>query len=79
MPAANLLDVLPTVLHALGLPGEASLEGRVLAEAFAPEFMAAHPVAPGTRAPVTASGQRPYSEEEEKTISERLKQLGYLD
>ena len=79
LPAANLLDVLPTVLHALGLPGEASLEGRVLAEAFAPEFMAAHPVAPGTRAPETASGQRPYSEEEEKKISERLKQLGYLD
>jgi len=79
LSAANLLDVLPTVLHALGLPGEASLEGRVLAEAFAPEFMAAHPVAPGTRAPTTAPAARGYSEEEERKLAERLKQLGYLD
>ena len=79
LPAANLLDVLPTVLHALGLPLEASLEGRVLAEAFAPEFMAAHPVSPGGRAPATALAARGYSEEEERKLAERLKQLGYLD
>lgn len=79
LPAANLLDVLPTVLHALGLPLEVSLEGRVLSEAFTPEFMAAHPVAPGGRAPATPPAAGGYSEEEERKLAERLKQLGYLD
>lgn len=76
---ASLLDVLPTVLHALGLPLVAELEGRVLTEAFAPEFMAAHPVTRGVRAPAAAPAGKGYSQDEERRIAERLKQLGHLD
>lgn len=40
---ATILDVCPTLLHALGLPRGADMDGRVLHEAFAPE----HPLGAG--------------------------------
>jgi len=77
---AALLDVLPTVLHALGVPVPQDAEGRVLEEIFAGEFMRAHPISRSAAAPPAAAAAPPgYSQEEERKISERLRQLGYLD
>ncbi|MEE8201145.1 MAG: alkaline phosphatase family protein [Candidatus Acidoferrales bacterium] len=79
LSSASILDVLPTVLHALGLPVEERLEGRVLVEAFAPEYLEAHPVRRGSGAAVAARPGSGYSPEEERQLAERLRQLGYLE
>jgi hypothetical protein len=42
---AELADVAPTLLYALGLPSARDFDGRVLTEAFTPEFLARHPLA----------------------------------
>lgn len=41
---ARLVDVAPTLMYSLGLPVARDLDGRILTEAFAPEFLAAHPL-----------------------------------
>jgi len=41
---AELVDVAPTLLYALGLPVARDLDGRLLTEAFTPEFLDAHPL-----------------------------------
>jgi tetratricopeptide (TPR) repeat protein len=43
--AASILDVAPTILALLGLPAARDMDGQPLAEAFTPEFAAAHPAA----------------------------------
>lgn len=41
---ASVLDVAPTVLHYLGFPVAQDMAGRVLEEAFQPEFLDDHPI-----------------------------------
>ncbi len=72
--APRLIDLAPTILHMLGLPVPADMDGRVLAETLndtrAVEFSAVAPV---------ESVQEPgYSDEEEAEVIERLKDLGYI-
>lgn len=45
LTGARTVDVVPTLLYGLGLPVARDLDGRVLTEAFRPEFLAAHPLA----------------------------------
>jgi predicted AlkP superfamily phosphohydrolase/phosphomutase len=76
---AVIQDIAPTVLHTMGLPVPADMDGRVLENAFAEEYMASFPVEigdPGT----LDDGQEwtGYSEEGEKEIMDRLEGLGYL-
>jgi arylsulfatase A-like enzyme len=77
---ANLLDIAPTVLHLLGVPVPADLDGRVLSELFEPAI-----VPPPTRAEAAAAESPAgepvpvaYSEEEDAAIQQRLADLGYL-
>jgi hypothetical protein len=76
---ATAIDVLPTVLHALGLPMSRELPGRPLVELFAPDFARRHPVRAvdtyGSPARSTAprSGQ-PLDQE----MIDRLRSLGYV-
>jgi hypothetical protein len=49
LPRANLTDVTPTLLVAMDVPVGQFMDGRALAEAFTPEFLAAHPLRPSTR------------------------------
>jgi hypothetical protein len=76
---ATVLDVAPTVLHALGIPVEKNLEGRVIDALFQPQFLATHPVrfvdSYGRRG-VTA-GRRSGEPLDEEMI-ERLRSLGYV-
>lgn len=75
--AARERDVAPTVLHLLGLPVSAQLEGRVLESALHPDFRAAHPVRH-----VAAYGRRraaPAAESAfDKDMLEELRSLGYI-
>ncbi|MFQ5664096.1 MAG: alkaline phosphatase family protein [Terriglobia bacterium] len=79
LPRAHLLDLTPTVLYALGLPVEEGLDGQVLLSAFSPAYVEAHPVQRGGRTRAGVRAPSGYSHEEEQQVSERLRQLGYLD
>jgi predicted AlkP superfamily phosphohydrolase/phosphomutase len=76
---ARIRDLAPTVLHAMGLPVPADMDGQVLAQAFAGGYLDAFPVQiaePG--AALAPAGVVDYTEEGEKEIMERLQGLGYL-
>ena len=77
---ATIVDVAPTVLHLLGLPVPAGLEGRVLAEAFDARWLADNPVRVGPAyagLPVTAP---PASGRDlEDRLHDELRALGYVE
>ncbi len=77
---ARLIDLAPTLLHFFGVAIPADMDGRVLLEAFQPDFLAAHSVKAGA-ASGTSAGDRSsgYTEEESAKIEERLQALGYLE
>jgi len=77
LSGAEIIDIAPTVLHAMGLPVPDDMEGQVLrglfgAEESAPESL--H-VAPPTD---DAEEESAYSEEDAAQIARRLQGLGYL-
>jgi predicted AlkP superfamily phosphohydrolase/phosphomutase len=79
-PPAQLQDITPTALYALGVPIYDDMDGRPLTELFSDEFRSAREIR--TR-PNTSSeaGDRvdPYSADEEDEIYDRLKGLGYMN
>jgi predicted AlkP superfamily phosphohydrolase/phosphomutase len=81
---ASIIDVAPTLLHSLGLPVPADLEGRVVTGCFERAFLDRHPVRPGpaTLSPDGEAGAAAPShmtEEDEEKVMARLKGLGYLE
>ncbi len=77
---ASILDVAPTVLHLLGLPIPAGLEGRVLADALDPTWLAAHPVRPGPAFAGEAVAAPPASAADlEQRLRDELRALGYVE
>jgi predicted AlkP superfamily phosphohydrolase/phosphomutase len=80
---ANLLDIAPTVLHLLGVPVPADMDGRVLSEILNPAHVpdAASSVdepLPSSGPPNGDSVPGAYTEEEDAAIQQRLADLGYL-
>jgi predicted AlkP superfamily phosphohydrolase/phosphomutase len=88
---AIISDVAPTVLHAMGLPVPAEMDGHILEKAFVPGYMELFPAAMLTAPDVGTGrgavgstesvGQKAvldYTEEGEKEVLERLQGLGYL-
>jgi predicted AlkP superfamily phosphohydrolase/phosphomutase len=74
---ANVVDVLPTAFHLLGLPVPEDLDGRVVTE-----VLDEHAAAVTTSRYSTAharSEENPYSAEEEQSIEDSLRGLGYLE
>jgi hypothetical protein len=71
-------DLAPTLLHLLGIPRSAELEGRVLEEALSQEFRAAHPLRH-----VASYGRRPRSAPAasafDREMLEELRALGYVN
>ena len=75
---AAIVDLAPTILHMLGLPVPASMDGRVLHELFRAGAFAAQT---GSELPLpvpAGEGEGAYTEEEEAQVQERLRELGYL-
>jgi predicted AlkP superfamily phosphohydrolase/phosphomutase len=78
---ARLVDVAPTLLHLMGQPIPDDMDGRVLVEAFDPEFAKQHPV---QHEKSSASASEPvdnttYTAEDAAQIEARLKALGYIE
>lgn len=80
---AQLVDLVPTILHTLDQPIPGELDGRVLISLFDPEWLRAHPlryVDAEDQAPPPASASASDDEsEEEAIVRQRLAGLGYLD
>jgi predicted AlkP superfamily phosphohydrolase/phosphomutase len=78
---AQIHDVIPTALYAMGLPVPADMDGDVLTTAFKPDFLDRQPVvseAPTSRAGEVAPAEDIFSEEEAEAVADRLRDLGYL-
>jgi predicted AlkP superfamily phosphohydrolase/phosphomutase len=75
LQGAHIIDLAPTALYWLGLPVPASMDGRVLQEAFA-----AGPVKieHSPWAAETAATENVYSTADEAEVMERLRDLGYV-
>lgn len=80
---ASLLDVAPTMLHALGLAVPQDMEGRVLAEMYENEFLSQHPVvtcaASNGRVDHGDGADLSEDAESEAQVLMRLKALGYIE
>jgi len=77
---AQLIDLAPTLLHLFGVAVPEDMDGRVLADAFRPEFLATHPVKAGAASGISESDRSTgYTEEESAKVEERLQALGYLE
>jgi len=77
----RILDVMPTVLYAMGLPVPEDLEGRPVVEAMEEGYRASHGVEyrePAAGRVHKTGGHGSYSAEEEAEIVKRLEDLGYL-
>jgi len=78
---AAIVDILPTVLHVLGMEIPGSIDGRVLTDALTEEYLRGNPVK--TAEEEAEAGEQPlgdgYSDSEREQIEERLKGLGYLE
>ncbi len=72
---ARLIDLAPTILHALGLAVPCDMDGRVLTEIFADARAVEYG---GTSERSAQAATKGYSEEEEAQVIERLKDLGYI-
>lgn len=76
---ATIIDVAPTIIHALGLGVPENMDGRVLADVFQDSFMKKNPVRG------SASGENGhdnsasvYTQEESDEIEEQLRGMGYI-
>jgi len=75
---ATLLDIAPTVLHILGVPVPADMDGRVLTEILEPSLASTVGETSTVSAAVETADSSGYSAEEDAAIQERLADLGYL-
>lgn len=79
----QLVDIAPLLLHTLGVPVPVDLEGRVPAEVYTPDWLAAHPVRVGAPtevlAPLPLAAQSPDDLDGEQEVLDRLRALGYVE
>lgn len=75
---AEILDISPTVLHVLGLPVPADMDGKVLTDVLSPEH-AARPVVRSEASVDGDGGGDTYTSEESDKVAERLRALGYIE
>ena len=79
----SIVNITPTILHALELPLPSDLDGAVITDVFEPAWMAAHPILYEESAPMRRAspiGVPPsLGAEGDEEIRQRLKALGYLE
>lgn len=76
---ASIVDVAPTILYMMGLPVPEEMDGKVLLDLFTDDYRAGHEVTYTLSQDYEKKEKREYTVEEEELISERLKDLGYLE
>jgi len=76
---ASIIDVAPTALHLMGCKVPSDMDGKVLEDIFEEAFLRQHPVEFVQAVKDTEEAQSAMSPEEEKTVMERLRNLGYID
>lgn len=79
-PGAQIADVAPTALHAMGLPVPRYMEGRMREDLFRDGYMAEHPVQYSDRPPerdTSGDIQPPVAPADEEGVKDRLRDLGY--
>jgi predicted AlkP superfamily phosphohydrolase/phosphomutase len=74
----EIVDVLPTALHAAGLSVPEGLDGRVVDAVLTPALARA-PVRTSSEEVRVSSAEYPFSREEEAEIEESLRGLGYIE
>lgn len=77
---ANIVDIAPTVIYAMGLPVSDRMDGSVLIDLFSEIHKNQHPIRKQSEESFN-SGQASdsdYSKEDNSNIEQRLKDLGYL-
>jgi predicted AlkP superfamily phosphohydrolase/phosphomutase len=76
---ADILDVTPTILYAMGVPVGRDMHGRVLTGAFEPDFLRSNPV---RFVPTYETGEReagkPIASPVDDEIKEKLRAVGYI-
>lgn len=75
---ASLIDLAPTILYALGLPIPPDMDGRVLTEAFTPDYVNQTAMSYDTADAVRTDFGGTYSDDEEEQVIQRLADLGYV-
>ncbi|MEK7773499.1 MAG: alkaline phosphatase family protein [Deltaproteobacteria bacterium] len=75
----RIIDVTPTILHLMEMAVPAYMDGMVLQEALEPEYLARNPVRYSGEAATGETGAKELSEDQEKEIAEKLKNLGYME
>jgi len=77
---AHIMDLAPTILYAMGLPIPDDMDGKVLADVFDTSLLKENPIAycDCKKAATEKEVPTPYSEEQEREVKDRLKDLGYL-
>ncbi len=83
LPPRGIADVTPTMLYCLGLPIPEGLDGNFVREAFEKDQLAAEPVryehVDAQAEKRSQSPEESMNAEDEATVLERLRQLGYMD
>jgi len=83
LEGASIMDVTPTILHAMGMLVPEDMDGRVLTEAFEQDFLKKHPVqyiTPSNDGDHSSRhGSASLNKEEKEALHERLKNLGYVE
>jgi predicted AlkP superfamily phosphohydrolase/phosphomutase len=75
----DIVDVLPTIFHLAGLPVPAGLDGEVNDPLISGEAASRPVETTDLRLDQSQSGDNPYSPEEEQSIEDALRGLGYMD
>jgi len=75
---AQIVDVAPTVLYAMGLPVPTTMDGKILTDIFVEDHLKSNP--PSYSDDLISHDEQHYTFKEEETelIEERLRDLGYL-
>jgi len=78
---AHIKDLAPTILYLMGVPIPDDMDGKVLKDVIKEEFINKNRIiyCQGETPSPKLEAREVYSEAEEEKISERLKDLGYLD
>lgn len=73
----SVVDIVPTVLYALGLPVPGGLDGKVVREAFTKDYLEENKIISDSETVNKDVDSEEFNEEDKEIIKDRLKGLGY--